>query len=403
MRILFLSNLYPPWFLGGYELLCAEVAEALSLRGHDVSVLTSTHGTIEGRETTESGVSIHRQLELECPFEESYRFSIGRRWRVARENHARAVSAIAGFIPDVIFLWSQLRLTLGPAEAAASSPAPIAWTFNDANLLSYRDAPMSRRLRSRLRHLLCRWVLPGSSVRHLPFENATLISETVREDLLAGGVPVEGAQCIHQGINPDLFPPRPNPGVIGSPMRVCYTGQLHDYKGVHVAAEAVASYAGKHGPGSITLNIHGDGSPEYVRRLEAIAASTEAPIRVLPRIPRERLGAFYREHDVFVFPSTWREPFGLTHLEAMSSGLAVVSTIVGGQREFLRHGENCLVFPPEDSGALCASFERLRGEPDLARSIACAGRELVLRDFTLDGYINRLESFLAGVLDGAKS
>lgn len=41
MRILVLSNLYPPDFLGGYELGCRQAAEALAAAGHDVLVLTS--------------------------------------------------------------------------------------------------------------------------------------------------------------------------------------------------------------------------------------------------------------------------------------------------------------------------------------------------------------------------
>ena len=41
MRLLFLSNFYPPHQLGGYEELCAEVAQGLRARGHTVAVLTS--------------------------------------------------------------------------------------------------------------------------------------------------------------------------------------------------------------------------------------------------------------------------------------------------------------------------------------------------------------------------
>ncbi|TMC57253.1 MAG: glycosyl transferase family 1, partial [Chloroflexi bacterium] len=44
MRLLFLSNFYPPHHFGGYEELCAEVAEGLRARGHTVAVLTSRHG-----------------------------------------------------------------------------------------------------------------------------------------------------------------------------------------------------------------------------------------------------------------------------------------------------------------------------------------------------------------------
>ena len=44
MRILVLSNLYPPNVVGGYERLCFEVTSALAASGHDMTVLTSRHG-----------------------------------------------------------------------------------------------------------------------------------------------------------------------------------------------------------------------------------------------------------------------------------------------------------------------------------------------------------------------
>src|SRR4051794_26459047 len=45
MKILVLSNLYPPDFIGGYEIACAQVVDALRRRGHDVHVLTTAPRT----------------------------------------------------------------------------------------------------------------------------------------------------------------------------------------------------------------------------------------------------------------------------------------------------------------------------------------------------------------------
>ena len=44
MRVLIVSNLYPPHYCGGYEVRCAQVAEALVRAGHQVEVLTSLYG-----------------------------------------------------------------------------------------------------------------------------------------------------------------------------------------------------------------------------------------------------------------------------------------------------------------------------------------------------------------------
>ena len=57
MRILFLSNLYPPNVVGGYERLCYEVAAGLSARGHEIAVLTSDYG---GRVAEYPGQQVER-------------------------------------------------------------------------------------------------------------------------------------------------------------------------------------------------------------------------------------------------------------------------------------------------------------------------------------------------------
>src|SRR5215475_10291855 len=49
MKILMVSNLYPPHYRGGYEMRCAQVAEALQMVGHEVRVLTTVYGLPIGR------------------------------------------------------------------------------------------------------------------------------------------------------------------------------------------------------------------------------------------------------------------------------------------------------------------------------------------------------------------
>ena len=61
MRVLFVSNLYPPNVVGGYEELCHEVASRFAARGHEVAVLTSCYG---GRTQPIPGQVVHQSLRL---------------------------------------------------------------------------------------------------------------------------------------------------------------------------------------------------------------------------------------------------------------------------------------------------------------------------------------------------
>ena len=66
------------------------------------------------------------------------------------------------------------------------------------------------------------------------------------------------------------------------------------------------------------------------------------------QMSRDALTSAYREHDILVFASTWEEPLGITLLEAMASGLAVVGTGAGGSAEILQPEVNALTFPRSD-------------------------------------------------------
>ena len=70
----------------------------------------------------------------------------------------------------------------------------------------------------------------------------------------------------------------------------------------------------------------------------------------------------------------WEEPWGLVPLEAMARGRPVIATGRGGSAEYLRDGENCLLFDPGDAGALAAAVERLAADGALRRKLVEGGR-----------------------------
>ena len=66
-----------------------------------------------------------------------------------------------------------------------------------------------------------------------------------------------------------------------------------------------------------------------------------------------------------LFPVRWDEPWGLVPLEAMARGRPVIATGRGGSAEYLRDGENCLLFPAGEAGALAGAVERLAADAAL--------------------------------------
>lgn len=367
MKILIVSNLFPPEVLGGYEILCQQVCRGLKGEGHQVKVLTTPSRSPDEREW------VVRDLRLFLPFAQpaSGRYRL-RQAHCYHHNQAVTRRVIEEMKPDVVFVWSQRRLTLACARAAQEMGFPVAYTLNDEYLDFYRPAPFTGRL----------------SLEGLDLSHTTCISQKLKSNLLNLGLPLEQSKVIYQGVPLERFPLRQE--TVSQPQNFLYVGQLHSYKGVHTAIEAAHL-------SDVSLTVVGGGSPGYEGELRRLALSGPARVRFLGRLSPDQVAACYREHDALIFPSSWEEPFGLTHLEAMASGLPVISTTNGGQGEFLASGFNCLDFRPGDAIGLAFRILKLQSEPGLAARLAAAGRRTVEERFSLNGYLNQLSTFLQEV------
>ncbi len=396
MKVLVLSNLFPPHVLGGYEILCGQVVQALAARGHAVTVLTSRHG-LAPHEAEAPDDDVHRLLALDRPFGTPAPRARLRRLVTGCENRRRTRAFLGGRRFDVAFVWSQLRLTLGALRAIQAAHLPTLFTFNDEHIAGYVASPFAARPRAALGHAVERWLLPDITLSGIRLDHVTCISRCVRDNLVRAGVPVAHARIIYQGIPVGQFPAKDEPGVLGRPLRLLYVGQLHAYKGVHTLIEAAHRAAAEPALGGVELTVIGTGPADYRSRLMALAAAGPARVHLAGPVPHAELPAAYRAAHVFVFPSAWQEPFGLTHLEAMASGTPVISTADGGHGEFLRDGHNALVFPKEDAAALAHCIGRLGREPTLAWGLARRARAQVAVEFSLARYVSDLETYLREV------
>lgn len=236
MNILVISNLYPPHFLGWYEILCGQVCDVLNLRGNKITVLTTNHGMEKKYISPEicgnGKISVHRMLRLYQPFGQASQLMRKERWRTGKYNKRITQEIIANLQPDVIFIWSQLRLTLGVSHAAQSSGIPVTYTRNDEHLTGFKPSGFSWHPRRLAGYILDRWVYPSNTYRNLTFPHVTCISKRLKDNLTKEDVPVDQAKVIYQAIPLNKFPYRGDSTPLSSPVRVLYIGQLHHDKGV---------------------------------------------------------------------------------------------------------------------------------------------------------------------------
>lgn len=337
MRILTVGNLYPPHHLGGYELVWQAAVRALRDAGHEVTVLTTGHRQ-DGAGADEDP-EVHRELRWYWHDHAWPKRSWRARWAI--ESHNRAVFDAHAAGADVVSWWAMGGLSMSLLGRAGVPE--IGWV-NDEWLFYGPHVDQWRRLtRRRVRLDRARWVFCSQAL--LDFTRARVPR-------------LRDAHAELQGVAAE-FTAQPAPDYA---RRLLYVGRIDPRKGIATAIEAL-----EHLPGA-TLRIVGDGDPAELARLRALGG----PVTFESAVARSELPAIYAAADATVFPVTWFEPFGLVPLESMAVGRPVVATGTGGSGDYLRDGENALLFPPGDARALAAAVARL-DDPGLRERLRAGG------------------------------
>lgn len=175
---------------------------------------------------------------------------------------------------------------------------------------------------------------------------------------------------------------------------ILYAGRLHPEKGVHLLVEAFARLHAQGFP-EWTLRIvgpwataQGGGGAGYRDRLREIAGSAGAAVALEePLFDESQLVARYRRAAVFAYPSLAErgETFGLAVLEAMAAGAAPVVSSLACFRDFIRPGENGVVFShraPNPATALAVALAPLLRD-DALRSRLRSAAARTARDYAL--------------------
>jgi phosphatidyl-myo-inositol alpha-mannosyltransferase len=97
-------------------------------------------------------------------------------------------------------------------------------------------------------------------------------------------------------------------------------------------------------------------------------------VEFLGRVSDAEKAQLYKTADVFVSPATGGESFGIVLLEAMAAGTAIVASDIHGYKGVLRRGREGLLVPPREPKAIAAAIARLLGDDDVREAMARAGQ-----------------------------
>lgn len=141
--------------------------------------------------------------------------------------------------------------------------------------------------------------------------------------------------------------------------------RLHTNKAVDTLLDAFAQV-----PDAI-LWVGGEGPEESSLKRQALDLGIMDRVRFLGW--RDDRWALMAAADAFVFPSR-HEPFGNSFMQAWAAGKPLVTTASQGPSYYVQDGKDALVVPIDDAKALAEAMNRVKNDPELAKTIAAAGQ-----------------------------
>lgn len=191
-------------------------------------------------------------------------------------------------------------------------------------------------------------------------------SRHTKQEVEKLGLPSEVIEVVYPGFD-ILSVPEEKP-CHGDEIRLLFVANCDPRKGLETLVEAMCRLNNP----KITLDIVGNdkSAPKYTQRIKKRVAAwgLESKVSFQGQIEPELLGGFYSQADIFVLPSLY-EPFGIVFAEAMSFGLPIIATDVGGIPELIEHGVNGLLVPPGDAASLAEAIDKLASSTALRQEL----------------------------------
>ena len=401
MKIAWLINLFPPYIMGGNEILAQNVILELRARGHEVYLLTGRGQNFP--QDTYHLCPINFDLDLM-----GERFLGTRvpslyesiRWHIFDFNTYRAVMRILNHLrPNLTIVDNFSLISVAPLIAAVRARSKVVVQANDKWLVYGLRAA-------------------GQGLWHTPQKQASTIislqsfvqpifrtitgkipilvnSQFLKDAYIQSGFAPEQLRVIHLGIDVDTYQNNHHQKIeLGDPVRLMYASQLWAGKGGQIAIQALAELKRLAPETTFVMDLFGDGAPDFKNYLIQLATDLEVNDRVnyFGFVPPTQLAEAFHNHDVFLFTSIWDEPFSLTLLSAMSCGIPVVSTSVGGNQEAIEHERTGLLVPPGDPLALAQAILKLVQDSALRCRVSSQASVTVRERWSFRRYVDTLES-----------
>ncbi len=402
LTCLVISNSFPPDHAGGYELGAGILADALRrFCGWDIRVFSSV------RKKTPPGI-LSPQLTGFFPgrLGPAHRRRLVKRELVARHEGICAAIDREAERAEVILVFNPRRLIYPQWARLLDSSTPVVFFISDFWPRDPLGADLFYAGLAKRRHSM-RPRDPALDVIYEPFlqeeaifsraKGAVFCSrylQNVHRETFEG---LEHQSVIHWGANPERFPK-----LTKSPEHLKvfgFCGRAVLEKGLDWALQAFSELLRR--DSRLKMLVASDLSTAHGRRLRRKISRNRglaSSVELLGQVPHDELHEkFYRRIGWLMFPSVWQEPFALTVVEAMASGVVVIGSSTGGTPEIL--DEACgYPYDPSDPAALSVACRNALSRSDRHEILANRAHRQIVEQFNLPVMAGKLDTFVRGLL-----
>ena len=349
MKILCISNYYPPYFEGGYELSVQESMDYLSSRGHEIHVLCGHKGfpKVNTKDLDFSTPEVHRYLQ----YIDYLHASVFNKHLTEIHNYRTCIRACKIINPDIVYFGNQKAISLAPVLAVQKLSIPRVFDMGDDWMKQYYGPGAKKALYRWIKRTLPCFV--GGAV-HLC--TVISVSHWLAEELKAL-YDADDVHIVPRAVRLTASPLRP----FTPPLRFLFAGRIEPQKGLHILIEAAGIV--KESYPDFCVDVYGDGDPEYYENCRRMISDHLLTDVFHFKGFKASLKDFLPSYNVMIMPTMTKEAFGRVVIEAMAAGLIVIATNAFGPAEIIDNGIDSMLFERGNPQSLAQCIIDLLNSP----------------------------------------
>lgn len=405
MKILILSDDFPPRVIGGAGVIAFNMAKGFKNIGHDVSVISTVKDKTEEGERAYEGLNVYN---IYSNYHERWRAYLG----LYNPMTVKKVRSIMWNIkPDIVFAHNiHFNISYHSLKLAKENGAKVFLIAHDAMLFHYGKLtesinPNNFSVPIKLNYKINFWrQIMIFKKRYNPFRNLIIkyylkyvdkifsVSDALSSALKGNGI--ENLKTIHNGIDVlewivsdrDIENFK-NTHKLKNKKVILFGGRLSEAKGGYEILLAMKKVLEK-APDAALLVLGKKDEYGNIMLDKSKELGIEDKIIFTGWISGGELKAAYHSSDVVVTPSIYLDPFPTVNLEAMACAKPIVGTCFGGTPEIVEDNVTGFIVNPFDTDIMAEKISYFLLNPEKALEFGKRGYNKVKEKFNLPGWID---------------